>query len=143
VTVTGVTITGTGSGNYTATQQTGLTANITARAITVTAATNSKTYDGTTSAAAIPTITSTGDTANFTEAYSTKDAGSGNKTLVPSGTVSDGNSGNNYAYTPVNLTTGTITAKALTETGLTASNKLVDGGVAVSRSTGRRQHFGR
>jgi hypothetical protein len=40
----------------------------------------------------------------------------GNKTLVPSGTVSDGNSGNNYAYTFVNVTNGTITARALTVT---------------------------
>ena len=116
VTVTGVTLTGTASGDYTATQQTGLTANVTTRPITVTAATNSKTYDGTTSAAAIPTITTgtlaTGDTQTFSEVYSTKDAGSGNKTLVPSGTVTDGNSGNNYAYSFANFTTGTITAKA-------------------------------
>src|SRR5262249_41587395 len=35
VTVSGVTINGTGNGNYTATQQTGLTANITAKALTI------------------------------------------------------------------------------------------------------------
>ena len=44
---------------------------ITARALTVTAATNTKTYDGTTTAAAAPTITcgtlQRGDTATFTE----------------------------------------------------------------------------
>ncbi len=140
VTVTGVTITGTGTGNYTATQQTGLTANIATRPITVTAATNSKTYDGTTSAAAIPTITSgtlaSGDTANFTEVYSTKDVGSGNKTLVPSGTVSDGNSGNNYAYTFVNVTTGTITAKALTMGGLSVPASKVYNGTAAATASG-------
>ena len=75
---------------------------ITAEALTVTAATNTKAYDGTTSAAAIPTITSGSlqgsDTANFTETYDTKNVGTG-KTLTPSGTVNDGNGGNNYTYT--------------------------------------------
>jgi hypothetical protein len=92
------------------------------RAITVTAATNSKTYDGTTSATATPTITSgtlvNGNAANFAEAYSDKNAGTG-KTLVPSGTVTDGNSGNNYTYTFVNNTTGVINARPLTVTALT------------------------
>jgi hypothetical protein len=114
-----VTITGTGSGNYTATQQTGLTANITARPITVKAANNSKTYDGTTSAAAIPTITvgtlATGDTANFIEAYSSKNVGTG-LTLTPSGSVSDGNSGNNYSVTFSTVSTGVITVRSLTVT---------------------------
>ena len=45
----------------------------------MTAATNTKTYDGTTSARPRPTITSgslaTGDTANFTETYDTKNVG--------------------------------------------------------------------
>ena len=39
-----------------------------------------------------------GDTANFTETFDTKNVGT-DKTLTPSGTVSDGNSGNNYAVT--------------------------------------------
>ena len=56
---------------------------ITARAITVTATANTKSYDGTTSAAAIPTITSgslaPGDTATFTETYATASAGTGRR----------------------------------------------------------------
>ena len=44
--------------NYAITFVNDTTGVITARAITVTAATDTKTYDGTTSAAAIPTITS-------------------------------------------------------------------------------------
>jgi hypothetical protein len=106
----------------------------------VTAATNIKTYDGTTSAAAIPTITSGTlagtDTANFTEAYSSKDAGSGNKTLVPSGTVSDGNSGNNYASTFANFTTGTVTAKALTMSGLSVPASKVYNGTTTATVSG-------
>ena len=38
------------------------------------------------------------------------------KTLTPSGTVTDGNSGNNYTYTFVTNTSGVINAKALTIT---------------------------
>src|SRR5207249_3135483 len=51
VTITGVTVTGTGSGNYTVTQQTGLTQVITAKALTVSGITAASTiYDGTTTA---------------------------------------------------------------------------------------------
>ncbi len=101
------------------------------KAITVTAATNTKSYDGTTSAAAVPTITSGGplvsrDTPNFTESYNNKNAGVGNKTLIPAGTVSDGNSGNNYTYTFVNVTTGTINPLAITVTAAT-NTKTYDG----------------
>ncbi|MFE3849264.1 beta strand repeat-containing protein, partial [Flavobacterium sp. LB3P45] len=81
------------------------------RSLTVSAQTNTKAYDGTTSAVATPAITSGSlagtDVANFIETYDTNNVGN-NKTLTPSGTVSDGNSGNNYAYTFQTNTTGTI-----------------------------------
>ena len=93
---------GNGGANYTVTFVNNNTGIITARAITVTAVTNTKIYDGTTSAAAIPVITTgtlaVGDTANFVEAYGTKNVGNG-LTLTASGSVLDGNSGNNYAVT--------------------------------------------
>ena len=70
--------------------------------LTVTAAANTKTYDGTTSAAAAPAITAgsmqTGDTASLTETYNNRNVGTG-KTLTPAGVVTDGNSGANYSYT--------------------------------------------
>ena len=70
---------GNGGNNYTVTFVTNTTGVITTRAITVTAATNTKIYDGTTSAAATPTITSgslaAGDTANFSETYDTQERG--------------------------------------------------------------------
>ena len=97
--------------NYTYTFVPVSTGVITAEALTITAATNTKVYDGTTNAAALPTITSgslaTGDTPDFTEIYSTKNVGTG-LTLTPSGTVDDGNGGNNYSYTFVPVSTGTI-----------------------------------
>ena len=98
---------GNGGGNYTYSFLPGSTGVITAEPLTITAMLNTKVYDGTTSATAVPTITSgtlaTGDTAEFTEIYSTKNVGTG-LSLTPSGTVGDGNSGRNYKYTfiPVN-----------------------------------------
>ncbi len=97
--------------------------------LSITAATNSKVYDATTSAAALPTITSgavmPGDTASFTDTYSTKNVGTG-LTLTPAGVVSDGNSGNNYSYTYVTVSTGVITSRALVVTAL-ANSKTYDG----------------
>ena len=74
-------------------------------ALTVTAVANVKTADGDETAAVLPSVTSgtiyvTGegtDTANFHDAYDTSAAGD-LKTLTPSGTVTDGNGGNNYSY---------------------------------------------
>jgi hypothetical protein len=104
------------TGAFQATRGT-LSQTINQRPITVTAAANTKPYDGTTSAAATPTITSgslaNGDTADFTESYTTVNAGTG-LTLVPTGTVSDGNGGNNYTVTFVNSASGTITQYAFT-----------------------------
>ena len=105
---------------------------ITQEALTITAVANSKTYDSTTSAAALPTITGgtvmTGDTGNFTDTYGTKNVGTG-LTLTPGGLVSDGNSGNNYSYNYIPVSTGTIIAEALTITAVTSS-KTYDGSIA-------------
>ena len=87
--------------------------------LTMTAAANTRTYDGTTSAAATPTVTAgdvqTGDTANFTETYDTRNVGTG-KTLTPAGTVTDGNSGLNYNYTYATVTSGVISKTNLAVT---------------------------
>jgi hypothetical protein len=97
--------------------------------ITVTAATDAKVYDGTTSSSRLPTITSGslvgGDTASFTQTFGNKNVGT-NKTLTPAGSVSDGNGGNNYTVTFVNNNTGVITALAITGS-ITADDKAYDG----------------
>jgi MBG domain (YGX type)/YDG domain/Bacterial Ig-like domain (group 3)/Invasin, domain 3/Kelch motif len=134
VTVSGLTLSGSAAGNYTLTQPTGLTGPITARPITVTATANSKTYDGTTLAAAIPTITGTlasGDTANFSEAYAGKNVGT-NLKLISSGSMNDGNGGANYSVTFVSTTTGTISAKSLTVSGLTVNSRNYDATTAAT-----------
>ena len=137
--VTGLSLSGSAAGNYVlSTTSVSPSASITARPLTVTAQANSKTYDGGTSAATAPGITSgavqTGDTANFSETYNTKTVGT-SKTLTPSGTVNDGNSGNNYSYTFQTASTGTITRKGLTVTGITASNKAYDGNTTATLDT--------
>ena len=59
VTLSGVTLGGTGAGNYSVSSYPAtLTANISQRALTITAKTNTKAYDGNSNAAAVPTITS-------------------------------------------------------------------------------------
>jgi phosphotransferase system IIB component len=100
--------------------------------LTVTAAANAKTYDGTTNAAAHPTITSgsiqAGDSApagGWTEGYADKNVGTG-KTLIPTGVVNDGNGGNNYSYTYAPVNTGEIDPTNLTVTAA-ANTKLYDG----------------
>ncbi len=135
VSVSGVSISGTDAANYTLSSTTTSTmANITARPITVTAATDSKVYDGTASSVGVPTITSgslaPGDSATWTQTFDTKNVGTG-KTLTPSGSVSDGNGGANYSITFAPVTTGTITARPLT-VDFTAANKTYDGTAAAT-----------
>ncbi|MGC3958030.1 MAG: YDG domain-containing protein [Verrucomicrobiota bacterium] len=129
VTVTGMVLGGVSSNNYALTAPT-LLASILTTNITVTARTNYKAYDGTTSATNTPTITSgnlqAGDSASWTEAYSSALVGTNNRVLVPAGTVTDGNAGANYNVTFVNYTTGTIITKPLTVTGVTAADKVYD-----------------
>jgi trimeric autotransporter adhesin len=130
VSVSGISVTGTDAGNYTFNTTASTTADITVRAITVTAVADSKTYDGTTSSNGTPTVTpsgsiASGDTANFTQSFDNKDAGTG-KTLAPSGSVSDGNNGDNYDVTFANNTNGTITQAAL-DISAVSDTKVYDG----------------
>ena len=105
----------------------------------MTAVTATKFYDGTTAATGTPTLSPAliaGDTTTvLAQAFQTAAVGSGNKVIVPAITISDGNGGANYAVTPVNFSTGTVSPKALTMSGLTASNRTYDG-TAVAPLTG-------
>src|SRR5258705_1144094 len=95
-------------------------------AMTVTAQTYTRTYDGSTSSAATPLITSGslapvgGDTAGFVQTFSNRNAGSG-KTLTATGSVTDGNSGNNYAVPFVAENTGVINQRAINATAPTVT----------------------
>ena len=97
---------------------------ITAAVLTIIAAADSKVYDGTTSATAMPSVSGLvgSDTVTgLSEAYASKDVtGANGGTMVLTGyTVNDGNSGNDYT---VSTATGTSTARASTAT-ITAAGK--------------------
>src|SRR5581483_6677344 len=120
---------GNSGNNYTVTTVTNTTGVINKAALTITAATNTKTYDGTTSAAAVPTASGLvgGDTVTgLAETYDNKNAGTGKTLSVSAYTVNDGNSGNNYTVTTVTNTTGVINKAALTITAAT-NTKTYDG----------------
>ncbi|MGA2569845.1 MAG: MBG domain-containing protein, partial [Terracidiphilus sp.] len=126
VTVSGYTISGGQSANYTLTQPTGLTANITAKALTVTGVTaGNKPYDGGTTAtlsttgAALSGVV-TGDTVTLgtsgaTGTFAQSSVGTGIAVTV-SGLTIGGNSAGNYTLTQPTGLTASITPATLTVT---------------------------
>jgi len=130
LTPAGVVTDGNSGMNYNYTYATVATGVINATNLTVTAVANTKIYNGTTTASALPTITAgsiqTGDTApTWTETYNNKNVGSG-KTLTPAGVVTDGNSGANYNYTYATVATGVISQTNMTVTAV-ANTKIYNG----------------
>lgn len=135
VTVTGYTASGTDAGNYTLSQPTGLTANITAAGLTVSGITaNNRMYDGgttatlSTSGAALNGVaagdTVTLSTAGATGAFATKTVGTA-KTVTVSGLTVSGADVANYTLAQP-TTSANITASGLTVSGITANNKSYD-----------------
>jgi hypothetical protein len=102
---------------------------ISQRPITFTAAASVKTYDGTTSSPAMPTITTGSlaytDTVTSTETYDNRNVGT-THVLTPAVTVSDGNGGNNYKITLVNAAGGIINVLPVTVTP-SSTTKVYDG----------------
>ena len=120
-------------GNYTV-QPVNATGVINKATLTITATTNTKTYDGNTSAVAIPTVlgVQTGDTVTgLSEVYADKNADSGKTLNVLGYTVNDGNSGRNYQVSTVPNTNGVIDKAPLTITAQT-NDKLYDGTLLAS-----------
>jgi len=124
VTIEGLTLTGSSATNYILDPVT-RTGSITSKPVSVSAVTDTKIYDGTASSSVTPTTDvalASGDVANFTQVFNNRNVGTA-KTLTPSGTVDDGNGGLNYSYTFYPITTGTITARAITVTAVTDSKE--------------------
>ena len=127
--VAGLTISGAQASDYTLTEPTA-TANITPAALSITAVTNTKSYDGTTSAAGIPiyqvanepvnTLYGSDRLTNLTETYDNPNAGTGKTLSVLTDTISDAN---NYAVTLVANKTGVITAASATATFVKTDTK--------------------
>ena len=133
INTSGYTISGTDSGNYTLTQPT-LSGNITAKGLSITGITgNNKVYDDTTAGSATGTASlsgvesgddvSLGGSPMFT--FASANVGTG-ITINTSGYTISGTDSGNYTLTQPTLSAN-ITAKQLTITGLTGSNKNYDG----------------
>jgi hypothetical protein len=146
VTVAGLTITGTDAANYTLTQPT-TTATIIAKTLTVTGITaNNRVYDRTVDATSQLVTTSAalsgivlGDTPGLdlsgaTAEFATKTVGTA-KTVTISGLTITGTDAANYTLTQP-TTTANITAKELTVTGVTASDKNYDSTTTAVINTG-------
>jgi len=87
--------------------------------LTITAAANTKTYDGTTSAAANPTVMGLqgfDSVTSLAETYDTSNVGTGKTLSVSAYTVNDGNAGANYTVTTVASSAGVINPATLTVT---------------------------
>ena len=130
VTAIGFTTGGPDAANYTLAQPAGLAADITPRAITITASSNSRVYDGTTTSAAAPTASGLvgGDTVtSLSQAFDSRNAGTRTLTVNGGYSVNDGNGGANYSVT-TNTAAGSITPAALA-LGAVADTKVYDGTV--------------
>ena len=141
LTPSGVVNDGNSGNNYAVTYANNGTGVISTRGLTLTAQTNTKTYDGTISAAAIPTVAGLqpGDTVTGkAETYDNANAGSGKTLSVSAYTVNDGNGGNNYAVSTFANMTGVINAAVVVpgvtavSAGVTAANKVYDGTTAAT-----------
>ncbi len=136
VSVSGISVTGADSGNYTFNTSASTTANITARALTVTATAPNKVYDGTTTAtAALSDNRLTGDsfTVSYTSArFADKNVGTG-KPVTVSGISLSGSDAANYLPNTSATAAASITPRALTVSA-TGNNKVYDGTPSASVS---------
>ena len=136
VNVLGLSLAGADAGNYVANTEATATAAITSASINVTAVTDDKVYDGTTSSVGVPVVDPlmAGDelAMNPVQVFDNKNAGSG-KTLSASGLlIDDGNEGNNYDISYVDVTTGSINPLGI-EVAAVSDSKVYDGSVSSER----------
>ncbi|HEX3147015.1 MAG TPA: YDG domain-containing protein [Gemmataceae bacterium] len=145
ITVTGLTIGGADSGNYTLSQPSSVTADITAKALSILGVTAAnKIYDGTTTASLNTAGDSlsgvvAGDTVSLSNVgaagtFANKNVGT-NKAVTASGFSISGADSGNYALSQPAGLAADITAKGLTIAGVTANNKTYDGTTAATLNT--------
>ena len=131
-----LTLGGSAASNYTLSGITTNASSVTVNkaALTITAAANSKTYDATNSATATPSVSGlqAGDSVTgLAETYDTANAGTGKILSVTAYTLSDGNSGNNYAVTTQTNATGIVTALPVVLTGSRIYDGATDAAAAI------------
>jgi hypothetical protein len=123
VQISGLDINGADAGNYTLVSPT-TTASITAASLTITAVAESKTYDGTATSLATPTVAGLQGSDTVTGLVQTFDdanAGTGKTLNVSAYLVNDGNNGANYTVGTVSSSSGVINPVILT---VTADNEV-------------------
>jgi hypothetical protein len=133
-------LTGSAAGNYTLTQPSGLIANITAKAVTVTGTTvANKVYDGNNAAAvsggSLVGVIS-GEAIGLNQAGTFSSTNVGNSLAVTISDTLTNNSAGNYALTQPTGFTANITSKELTVTGTTVANKTYDGAATATVAGG-------
>ena len=128
---------GADTGNYSVTDQSSTTADISTKALTATASASNKTYDGSTTASTTLTFSglvgseTLGQTVGTT--FDNKNVGSNKTVTVNSITLADGSGlAVNYSISTGQTTTANITAKSLTVSGITGINKVYDGNAIVT-----------
>nr|WP_316643687.1 YDG domain-containing protein [uncultured Roseateles sp.] len=142
VTVIGYTLSGTDAANYTVTQPTGLSANITPANLVVTGlGVADKVYDATTVAtltgganiSALGSDVVSVDAANANARFVNKNVGAGKSVIVGGISLGGADAGNYLLQAPGNLT-ASITPAALSVSGISANNKVYDASTAASLS---------
>ena len=127
VSTSGISLSGTDSGNYTPNTTASTTANITARPLTVTITATNKTYDGT-SAANVTYVDDrvSGDlfTVSGSPAFDNKNVGTA-KTVTATSILISGSDAGNYTYNSTATTTADVTVRTLTVTAA-ADSKIYD-----------------
>jgi len=131
-----LTLSGDAAANYTLTQPTGLTAEITAKNLTVTSAgVADKTYDGTATATIENAVLNgivAGDEAGIQIVSGTFAQGTPGTGIAVSNLILSGSAAANYTLTQPTGLTGTITGLALTLSNATAQNKIYDSTTATT-----------
>src|SRR5258708_30623 len=138
VAVSGLSISGAQAGDYNLTQPT-TSANITKRGLDISAVSDSKTYDGTTSSTATPTVGAnqlqgTDTVTGLSQAFASRHVlGVAGSTLTVTGyTVNDGNGGADYTVS-LHTASGTISPAAL-DVRAVSDSRVYDGTTASSKT---------
>ncbi|MBB5985447.1 YDG domain-containing protein [Sphingobium lignivorans] len=125
----GLRLTGVDAANYTVSSSvSGAIGTILAKALTLTAVADSKTYDGTTLSGGTVRVTGLvlGDDVSATQSFNSRDAGARTLQVDDVYVISDGFGGANYVVTKGAEVSGTI-AKRLVTTTVNAQDKIYDG----------------
>ncbi len=128
VTVTGISLGGSSAADYSVNGTATATATISPALLTISAVTDSRTYNGTASSTVAPTVAGlfSGDTVTgASQSFNTKDVNATTLSVNTGYTVNDGNGGNNYAVA-TDTASGSISSALLTIHAV-SEGKIYDG----------------